>query len=118
MAEQLKGLKVAFIVSNEGIEQAELTGPWEALSGAGAEPELLAREPGQVQAFNHLDPADKFDVDRTTAEAAPADYAALVLPGGVANGDSVRTDPGAVASVRDFAGSGRPIAAICHGGGC
>jgi protease I len=108
--------KVAFIVSSEGIEQAELTGPWTAVEDAGAQPELLSKQSGQVQAFNHLDKADKFDVDKTTAEASPADYDALVLPGGVANGDQVRTDEAAVAFVREFAQSGKPIAVICHGG--
>lgn len=112
----LNGLKVAFVVANEGIEQAELTGPWQAVEEAGGRPELLAKEAGQVQAFNHLDRADSFDVDKTTADASPADYDGLVLPGGVANGDAVRMDDAAVAFVRDFAETGNPIAVICHGG--
>ena len=115
MAEQLNGVRVAFIVSNEGIEQAELATPWQAVKDAGARPELLAREPGQAQAFNHLDRADKFPVDRTTKDASVDDYDALVLPGGVPNGDQVRTDPAAVSLVKGFVEGGKPIAVICHG---
>lgn len=115
MAEQLDGVRVAFIVSNEGIEQAELATPWQAVKDAGGRPELLAREAGEAQAFNHLDRADKFPVDRTTGESSADEYDALVLPGGVPNGDQVRTDPAAVALVKAFAEAGKPIAVICHG---
>lgn len=115
MAKELEGLRVAFIVSNEGIEQAELASPWQAVVGAGGRPELCAREAGEAQAFNHLDRADRFPVDRTTSEASADDYAALVLPGGVANGDQVRADPAAVRLVKSFFGSGKPVAVICHG---
>lgn len=116
MAGELQGVRVAFIVSNEGIEQAELTKPWEAVKDAGGHPELLARESGEAQAFNHLDRADKFAVDRTTEQASAADYDALVLPGGVPNGDQVRTDKAAVSFVKELVDAGKPIAVICHGG--
>ncbi len=106
--------KVAFLVAPEGIEQVELTGPWQALEEAGATPVLLSTAAGQVQAFNHLDKGDTFDVDVTVASADVADYAALVLPGGVANPDTLRTDGDAVAFVRQFVQSGKPVAAICH----
>jgi len=106
--------KVAFLVAPEGIEQIELTGPWEAVQQAGATPVLLSTEDGTVQAFNHLDKGDTFDVDVTVASADVADYAALVLPGGVANPDALRTDQDAVAFVRQFVQSGKPVAAICH----
>lgn len=115
MGDELKGVRVAFIVSNEGIEQAELVEPWQAVEAAGGRPQLLARNSGQAQAFNHLDRADQFPVDRTTGEALATDYDALVLPGGVTNGDQVRTDPAAVSLVRSFVESGKPIAVICHG---
>jgi protease I len=116
MAENLQGMKVAFIVSNEGIEQAELTEPWKAVEQAGGTPELLAKEAGEAQAYNHLDKADSFPVTKKTSDASAADYAGLVLPGGVTNGDQVRTDPAAVALVKEFFDSGKPVAAICHGG--
>ena len=114
MAKDLTGTKIAFLVANEGIEQVELTEPWKAVVDAGAEAELIAPKPGEAQAFNHLDKADTFPVYRTTTEASPADYDAVVLPGGVANGDKLRTDEPAVRFVRDFMEAGRPVAAICH----
>jgi len=106
--------KVAFLVAPEGIEQVELTGPWEAVEQSGATPVLLSTQDGTVQAYNHLDKGDTFDVDATVASAEVADFAALVLPGGVANPDALRTDEDAVAFVRQFVQSGKPVAAICH----
>ena len=106
--------KVAFLVAPEGIEQVELTGPWEAVEQSGATPVLISTQDGQVQAFNHLDKGDTFDVDVTVASADVADYAALVLPGGVANPDNLRMDEDAVAFTRAFFESGKPVAAICH----
>ncbi|GAB2674311.1 type 1 glutamine amidotransferase domain-containing protein [Thalassiella azotivora] len=106
--------KVAFLVAAEGIEQVELTEPWKAVQDAGHQPVLLSPEKGSVQAFHHLDKADAFDVDVAVGEASVDDYAALVLPGGVANPDALRTDAAAVGFVRDFVASGRPVAAICH----
>jgi protease I len=106
--------KVAFLVATEGIEQVELTEPWQAVQEAGDEPVLLAPEAGTVQAFHHLDKADTFPVDVAVADARVEDYAALVLPGGVANPDALRTDETAVDFIRSFVESGRPVAAICH----
>ena len=105
---------VAFLVAPEGIEQVELTEPWKAVKEAGAKPVLLSTETGTVQAFNHLDKGDTFDVDVVVSAADVADYDALVLPGGVANPDALRTDTDAVAFVRQFVQSGKPVAAICH----
>ena len=107
---------VAFLVGPEGIEQAELVEPWTAVSGAGGTPRLVSKRAGTVRAFNHLTPADEFPVDVTLDAADVDDYDALVLPGGVANGDQVRTFPEAVALARRFADAGKPIAVICHGG--
>ena len=101
-------------MANEGIEQVELERPWQAVEDAGGTPELIAPEDGTVQAFNHLDKADRFDVTRTFAAADPGDYDALVLPGGVANPDNLRTHEDAVAFVRAFFEAGKPVAAICH----
>ncbi|HEX8497464.1 MAG TPA: type 1 glutamine amidotransferase domain-containing protein [Actinomycetales bacterium] len=106
--------KVAFLVAAEGIEQAELTVPWEAVEQAGAQPVLLAPSSGTVQAFHHLDRGDTFAVDVSVDHADVDDYAALVLPGGVANPDQLRTDEAAVAFVSDFLASGKPVAAVCH----
>jgi deglycase len=115
MAEELQGKKIAFAVANEGIEQIELTRPWAAIEEAGAEPELIAPDEGQVQAFNHLDKGDRFDVDRTFSGADASDYDGLVLPGGVPNPDVLRTVPEAVSFVRAFFESGKPVGVICHG---
>jgi protease I len=114
MSERIEGKKVAFLVANEGVEQVELTTPWEAVEQAGGTPELIAPESGEVQGFNHLDKADKFDVDRTATDADAGEYDALVLPGGVANPDILRTVPEAVEFTRAFFEAGKPVAAICH----
>jgi protease I len=115
MSGVLEGKRVAFLVANEGIEQVELTEPWNAVKDAGGAPELVATDPGEVQAFNHLDPADRFPVDRITADTSADRYDALVLPGGVANADEIRTDRDAVRIVGEIADANLPIAVICHG---
>jgi protease I len=115
MANELEGRRVAFMVANEGIEQAELTAPWQAVMDAGGNAELLAPEPGKAQAFNHLDRGDTFTVDRVIGEANPGDYDALVLPGGVANPDQLRMEPLAVQFVQAMFDAGKPAAVICHG---
>jgi protease I len=112
----INGKRVAFLVSKEGIEQAELTEPWKAVEQAGGVPRLVSVEPGKVQAFRHHSPADTFAVDETADEADAASFAALVLPGGVANGDRLRWQPPAREFLRRFLGTGRPVAPICHGG--
>ncbi len=106
--------KVAFLTANEGIEKVELVDPWAAVKDAGFEPVLLAPEEGEAQLFDHLDHAGSQPVDAAVAGADVDDYAALVLPGGVANPDALRMDEDAVAFVRDFMASGKPVAAICH----
>ncbi|MDX6673658.1 MAG: protease [Solirubrobacteraceae bacterium] len=109
----LDGKKVAFLAT-DGVEQIELTRPWNAVEDAGGAPELVSLEEGEIQGFNHLDKADTFTVDRTAADAKESDYDALVLPGGVANPDALRVDEDAVGFVRDFFAAGKPVAAICH----
>lgn len=106
--------KVAFLVAAEGVEQVELTDPWKAVSDAGHEAVLVSPKPGSVQLFNHLDKADTQQVDLTVSDARVGDFDALVLPGGVANPDALRQDQQAVALVKEFVASGKPVAAICH----
>ncbi|HEX4305371.1 MAG TPA: type 1 glutamine amidotransferase domain-containing protein [Solirubrobacterales bacterium] len=115
MANDLNGKKIAFLTANEGVEEVELTEPRKAVSDAGATTELLAPEAGQVQAFNHLDKAETYAVDKTVGDASASDYDGLVLPGGVANPDNLRTHPEAVSFVRDFFSEGKPVGVICHG---
>jgi protease I len=110
----LDGKKIAFLVAPEGIEQVELTEPWQAVEGAGGSPVLVSTAEGEVQAFHHLDKADTFPVDAVVGTVRAGDFAGLVLPGGVANPDALRMDEGAVALVRSFVESGAPVAAICH----
>jgi protease I len=114
MSERIEGKKVAFLVANEGVEQVELTHPWDAIREAGGEPVLVAPEKGEVQAFEHLDKADTFEATVAVGEADVDDYDGLVLPGGVANPDQLRTVPEAVAFTRAFFEAGKPVAAICH----
>ncbi len=114
MSDELQGKRVAFIVANEGVEEVELTEPWTAVERAGGTAVLLAPEAGKVQAYHHLDRAESFEVDELIADADPAEFDAIVLPGGVANPDQLRTDEDAVGFVRTFTEGGRPVAAICH----
>src|ERR1700709_1477751 len=115
MFDQLKGKRIAVLVANEGVEQVELTEPIEAVEAAGAEVDLLAPEAGEIQAFNHLEKGERFEVDRTVGEADAAEYDGLVLPGGVANPDHLRTDEGAVEFIRAIFAAGKPVGVICHG---
>lgn len=108
-------LRIAFLTANEGVEQIELTEPWEAIRAAGCEPVLVAPEAGKVQGFNHLDAGDVFEATLSTAEAAAGDFDGLVLPGGVASPDQLRIDADAVGFVRSFFDAGKPVAVICHG---
>ncbi|WNI14516.1 type 1 glutamine amidotransferase domain-containing protein [Actinacidiphila sp. ITFR-21] len=107
-------MRTAFLVAPEGVEQIELTSPWQSLAATGATPRLVSTASGTVQAFNHLDKGDTFPVDLTVDGAAAEDFDLLVLPGGVANPDALRTDPKAVAFARAFFEAGKPVAAICH----
>nr|WP_055504861.1 type 1 glutamine amidotransferase domain-containing protein [Nonomuraea pusilla] len=111
----MEGKTIAFLVAPEGTEQVELTEPWKAVKQAGATPKLISTDSGRVQAFNHLDKGDKFAVDATVDDVSPDDFQGLVLPGGVANPDFLRTVPQAVRFVRGFFDAGKPVAVICHG---
>lgn len=106
--------RVAFLVAPEGIEEVELVDPRKAVDQAGHQTDLLSIQSGTVQAFQHLDKSDTYPVDRTVDQVSVDDYDALVLPGGVANPDVLRTDPNAVEFVGEFVRSGKPVAAICH----
>jgi protease I len=114
MASRLDGKRVAFLAA-DGVEQVELTEPWKAVENEGGQPELISIEEGEIQGFEHLDHGDKFNVDKTVAEADPDDYDGLVQPGGVANPDFLRVDEDAVRFTRAFFEAGKPVAEICHG---
>ena len=107
-------MRIAFLTAREGVEQIELTEPWQAVKAAGHEPVLVSTKSGEIQAFDHLDKADTFPVGEVVGQATAGSFGGLVLPGGVANPDFLRMDEKAVAFVRDFFDQGRPVAAICH----
>lgn len=115
MANELLHTRVAFVVANEGIEQMELLRPWQAVTDAGGDPQLVAPDPGMVETMCHLDRADRFPVDLVTDRANAADFDAVVLPGGVANSDRLRTDAAAVDFLMAIFEAGKPVGAICHG---
>ena len=116
MSHELSGQRIAFLVANAGVEQVELTQPWQTVKDAGGEPVLLAPEKDTVQAVHgDLELGDTFEPNGAVGQAAAADFAALVLPGGVASPDKLRLVPEAVGFVQGFAAAGKPIAAICHG---
>jgi protease I len=114
MAAELHGKRVAF-VATDGVEQIEYTEPRKAVEGAGALAELISMKRGVIQGFNHLDKGDTFEVDKAASEVSPDDYDALVLPGGVANPDALRTDPDVVRFIGAFFEAGKPVGVICHG---
>jgi deglycase len=114
VAGELQGKKIAFLAT-DGVEQVEYTEPRKAVEQAGATAHLVSLKPGEIQGFNHLDKGDTFPVDKAVSEASAGDYDGLVLPGGVANPDVLRTDKDAVQFVRSFFEAGKPVASICHG---
>jgi protease I len=114
MADKLKGKKIA-ILATDGFEQSELIEPRKALEDAGAITEIIAPKGDEIKGWKLKDWGDKVKVNKTLDEARPSDYDALVLPGGVINPDHLRMEPKAVSFVKEFAQSGKPVAAICHG---
>jgi protease I len=114
MAEQLRGKRVAALVA-KGFEEIELIDPKGALEAAGASVDVVSPEQGRVRGWNHTEWGQEVDVDRPLDQARANDYDALLLPGGVMNPDRLRMNPKAVAFVKEFATSGKPIAVICHG---
>jgi protease I len=115
MAGELKGRRVA-ILAADGVERVELEQPRQALDDAGAVTEVVSISSGEIKARDHdLEDAGTFTVDRLVADVSVDDYEALLLPGGTVNPDKLRMEPTAVAFVRDFVQSGKPVASICHG---
>jgi protease I len=114
MTQKLDGKRIAFLAT-DGVEQSELEHPWDQLQKAGAKVELLSVHKGAIQAMRHMDKGDTFEVDGLVANAHASDYDGLVLPGGVTNPDTLRTNRPAVAFVREFFEQSKPVAAICHG---
>jgi protease I len=115
MADELQGKKIA-ILAADGVEQAELEQPRDAVTQAGAQTELLSIGSGEIQAVNSdVNPADTFTVDKEVASASVDDYDGLLLPGGAVNPDNLRQDEDAVRFVQEFFKTGKPVGVICHG---
>ncbi|HKS14868.1 MAG TPA: type 1 glutamine amidotransferase domain-containing protein [Pseudomonas sp.] len=115
MSTSLSGKRVAILVT-DGFEQAELTGPRDALKQSGATVDIISEKAGKVRGWNHDKPADEFEVDTTFDDASQNVYDAVVLPGGVQNSDTIRLIPGAQHLVKSHDAAGKPLAVICHGG--
>jgi protease I len=113
MSGDLIGKTIA-VLATDGVEQVELDRPWQALVDAGAQPRLIGLAPGTLTAYDHIVEGEEKTVDLAVADADPSSFDALVLPGGVINGDFVRADASAVAFVKAFFDAGKPVAAICH----
>jgi protease I len=114
MARKLNGKKVAILVA-DGFEQVEMTKPREALDEAGAQTKIVSLKSGKIQGMNHTDKGDKFDVDLTLDQARPDDFDALMIPGGLSNPDTMRTNQMALNFARHFFRESKPVAVICHG---
>ena len=114
MPGKLTGMRIAFLAT-DGVEQIELTEPWDALKKEGGEVELVSTKPDEIQGVNHMDKGDTYKVDHALSDVTYSDYDALVLPGGVANPDFLRLEEDAVKFVHGFFDEGKPVAAICHG---
>ena len=114
MAGMLKDKKVA-ILAADMFERVELEEPRKALEDAGADVAIVSISSGEIQGFDHFDPASTVKVDRTVEQASPDDFDALLVPGGVGNPDQLRGDENAVSFVRAFHDADKPMAVICHG---
>jgi protease I len=114
MSRKLEGKLIAFLAT-DGVEESELTAPWEAVERAGGRPVLVSIEKGEIQAFEALEQSRRFHVDAAIEEADAEDFDGLVLPGGVANPDRLRLNQAAVTFASDFVKAGKPVGVICHG---
>ncbi|MEZ6053594.1 MAG: type 1 glutamine amidotransferase domain-containing protein [Planctomycetaceae bacterium] len=115
MSDQSLNETTIAILATNGVEQVELTKPWEALQEAGATVHLISLKAGEIQGVHHDKKGDKFPVDKTVDEVSASSYDGLVLPGGVFNPDALRVNERAVDFVGDFFKQSKPVAAICHG---
>ena len=115
-SDKLKGKKIA-IIATDGFEQVELDEPKKYLEGEGAETHVISLKSGSIKGWDgpKEDWGNKVDVDKVITDVKPSQYDALVLPGGQMNPDILRLNKDVVAFVKEFVGSGKVVAAICHG---
>jgi protease I len=114
MAQELEGKRIA-ILATDGVEQAELVKPRDAVRQAGATVELISIKSGEIQAMNSdINKADTFSVDKEIGDASPEDYDGLILPGGTVNADSMRAEADVVSFIQSMFRAGKPAGVICH----
>lgn len=112
--QNLNGKRIA-ILATDGFEQIELTSPREALEKAGAKCVVVSPKSGEIQGFKHHDKADRIKVDLDLSKADASDFDAVLLPGGVINGDALRIEKKAQQFVQEIDRAGKPVMVICHG---
>lgn len=113
MTGDLTGRKIA-VLAADGVEQVELTAPWQALKESRAEVTLVSLKPGSIQGFIHEEKADTFTVDATVGNTSARDFDALLIPGGLRSTEALRANAEAVELVRSFMEADKPVAAMCH----
>lgn len=114
MSNSLQQKRIA-ILATHGFEHSELTVPKEILEAQGAEVDIISPEKGHITSWKEGNWGDSFGVDQTLEQAAARDFDGLVLPGGVINPDSLRTNSDAIDFIKRFTQQEKPVAAICHG---
>lgn len=114
MAMSASGKKLA-ILATDGFEEAELFSPKQAMEEAGVKVEVVSLKPGEIQGFQHMEKGRSIKVDKTLAEANAKDYDAILIPGGLANPDRLRTEKEALKFAGAFVNQRKPVFAICHG---
>lgn len=116
MADELRGRRIALLISPAGTEQVEFTEPRKAVQNASASVDVISTKSGQAQTMNgDVKPGDQFPVDKTFAQVSPSDYDGLIVPGGTVGADTLRANSEAVEFVRAFVAAGKPVGVICHG---
>ena len=114
MMENLNKKRVA-ILATDGFEESELREPKKALEEAGAEVHIISDKSGKIKSWTDGNWGSEYTVDKTLDQVSQKDYNALMLPGGVINPDTLRTNPEAVSFVKSFFENKKPVGAICHG---
>jgi len=103
--DKLLNKKKVAVMATDGFEQSEFENPIKALKNEGIFVDVLSLKEGKITGWKETKWGDKFKVDKTIDNSLSTDYDMLVLPGGVMNTDTLRTNESAV-----------KIAAICHAG--
>lgn len=98
------------MISADNFEDSELLVPYYRLREEGIEVTLASLRKGRIKGKHGYE----VDAQKAVKEVNPADFDALVLPGGKAPA-LLRKDEDVLDAVRYFFESGKPVFAICHG---